>query len=165
MERILRFPLTRIVLGAMFVLAPVLAVQFGARVLKIEPNGAAGILLALGAAGAGSWSYVAFVRLIERRRVAELDTRHAPAELGLGLAAGTVLFGTTMLILWSARVVTIGWGIGFGALPVAAAGALVAAVSEELLVRAVLFRILDDSLGSWAALVISAAIFGLLHGA
>ena len=41
--------------------------------------------------------------------------------------------------------------------------ALMAGVTEELLIRAVAFRILEGWLGSWLALSISAAFFGLLH--
>lgn len=37
------------------------------------------------------------------------------------------------------------------------------AVLEEVVMRGVVFRILEQWLGSWIALVISAAVFGLLH--
>ena len=40
--------------------------------------------------------------------------------------------------------------------------ALGSAVTEELLVRGVVFRLLEESVGSWAALLISAALFGSL---
>jgi hypothetical protein len=36
-------------------------------------------------------------------------------------------------------------------------------VLEELVMRGIVFRIVEQSLGSWLALTISAAIFGLLH--
>ena len=38
-----------------------------------------------------------------------------------------------------------------------------AAVVEELLLRGVMFRVIEQSLGSWVALVLSALFFGLLH--
>jgi hypothetical protein len=40
---------------------------------------------------------------------------------------------------------------------------LMAGVFEELLVRAVVFRIAEEWLGSWLALAISALLFGLVH--
>jgi membrane protease YdiL (CAAX protease family) len=41
--------------------------------------------------------------------------------------------------------------------------AVAAAITEEILVRAVVFRILERGLGSWIALAISAALFGVAH--
>ena len=43
--------------------------------------------------------------------------------------------------------------------------ALVSGIAEELVFRGVLFRLLEDSFGTTVALVLSAAVFGLLHGA
>jgi hypothetical protein len=40
---------------------------------------------------------------------------------------------------------------------------ILAGVLEEILIRGILFRILEQWLGSWIALAISAAIFGGLH--
>ena len=42
-------------------------------------------------------------------------------------------------------------------------GFILTGVLEETLVRGIVFRILEKSLGSWLALGISAALFGLLH--
>jgi len=41
--------------------------------------------------------------------------------------------------------------------------AAVAAVSEEVLFRGIIFRITEESLGSWLSLVISALLFGAAH--
>jgi hypothetical protein len=41
--------------------------------------------------------------------------------------------------------------------------AVIAAVTEEVLMRGVLFRIVEERLGSWIALVFSAVLFGALH--
>jgi hypothetical protein len=42
-------------------------------------------------------------------------------------------------------------------------GFILAAVLEEVAMRGIIFRILEQWLGSWIALALSAAIFGLLH--
>jgi len=44
-----------------------------------------------------------------------------------------------------------------------AVAAAVAAVFEEVLFRGIIFRIAEESLGSWLALVISALLFGAAH--
>ena len=46
----------------------------------------------------------------------------------------------------------------------ALAAPIVAAVTEEILMRAILFRILEEATGSVIALVVSAVVFGALHG-
>jgi hypothetical protein len=43
------------------------------------------------------------------------------------------------------------------------AASVVSGVFEEILFRGVLFRIMEEGLGTWLALLISALIFGLLH--
>ena len=37
------------------------------------------------------------------------------------------------------------------------------AYTEEIIIRGVLFRIVEEGAGTWIALIISAAVFGLLH--
>jgi hypothetical protein len=43
------------------------------------------------------------------------------------------------------------------------AGGLAGAVAEEIALRGVLFRVVEEGVGTWAALVISALAFGLMH--
>ena len=108
-------------------------------------------------------TYAGFVRVIERRRVAELDFAKAAPEFGAGLVAGAFLFSITMLVLFALGFVDITRAGGWQALGYPLLDALIAAVTEEVLMRGVLFRIVEESLGSWIALVFSAALFGALH--
>ncbi|MCK9685021.1 CPBP family intramembrane glutamic endopeptidase [Scleromatobacter humisilvae] len=109
--------------------------------------------------------YALYVRVVEQRAVAELGWRGAVAEIAAGLAGGAALVGA---VVGSLVLVSIYRIDGVNA---AAASGLVAGfaqmmfvgVFEELLMRAVLFRLLERSLGSWAALVISSLLFGLAH--
>jgi hypothetical protein len=52
---------------------------------------------------------------------------------------------------------------GAAAMLVTVPAFILSAVLEEVVMRGVVFRLLEQSLGSWIALAISAAIFGLLH--
>src|SRR5207244_541586 len=79
-----------------------------------------------------------------------------PFARGFGL--GTGLFCGTMLILSLAGVSTITRGDGWRAVPPALAAALAAGFAEEILVRGVIFRIVEESLGSWIAVAFSAAL-------
>ncbi|HZF25579.1 MAG TPA: type II CAAX endopeptidase family protein [Steroidobacteraceae bacterium] len=129
----------------------------------IEPHSAAGVAIGLLIIVAVLATYIAYVRLLERREVKELSKRGASLELLLGAVAGSALFGLTMLVLWLTGNVDIVAGAGWRAAGYPLLGALIAAVSEEVIVRGILFRIVEESLGTWIALVISAAFFGALH--
>jgi membrane protease YdiL (CAAX protease family) len=108
--------------------------------------------------------YVWMVRLLERRRpVAEVSPRDAVTGLGIGLLVGAGLFATVIGILAAAgHYRVIGWGSVSGAVAVLGMMCSVA-VAEELVFRAVLFRMVEQWIGTWYALGVSALVFGLLH--
>lgn len=108
-------------------------------------------------------AYSAYVRAIEKRGVAELSGNRALSELGLGLTLGALLFSVTIGILALAGVYHVtgsnGWEPMLAILP----ASILSGVLEEVLIRGIVFRILEQRLGSWIALGISALIFGVLH--
>lgn len=106
---------------------------------------------------------------IERRPFAELglSRRHLLRDLLLGFLIGFILQGTTIGILalagWyhvtslasgSAAIILIVQGLG---------DFLLVALFEEGLFRGVIFRLLENTLGSWIAIILSALFFGLAH--
>jgi membrane protease YdiL (CAAX protease family) len=107
--------------------------------------------------------YALAVRWVERRPATELDLRKGAPLFLVGVALGTSLIGGVYLVLWSLGRVSFSAGTGLSGLDGGLAVALAAAVLEELLLRAVLFRLLEESAGTTIAVVISAAVFGLLH--
>jgi membrane protease YdiL (CAAX protease family) len=107
--------------------------------------------------------YVAYVRLVERRRVDELARAGAVAELARGLVLGASLFCATMVALWALGACTVEFAGDWSGSGRALASAVAAAITEEIVARAVLFRIVERSLGTWIALVLSAALFGVAH--
>lgn len=164
--RILSNPLTRIILGMVMVALPIagvleLANQYG------EPRGITDLdsfKLISNSLGilCGFAGYLIFTRLIEWRWPRELSLRGFIPEFGKGLALGALLFSGTMLLLWF-----FGFYNWTGTNSVAVLGsALIMSVAgffEELLIRGVLYRILEESLGTWIALALSAVLFGLAH--
>jgi membrane protease YdiL (CAAX protease family) len=163
--RVLGFPLTRIVVAGIPLLALMVATDASIVALGLVPGRVTSSLIALAGGLAAAAVYVAYVRVIERRPVVELAPRGAAGELARGLALGIALFVVTAGIL-----VLIGMGRierGDGAAAIAPWLLWVAgtAMFEEILFRGVVFRILEDWLGSWVALAISAALFGGLHAA
>jgi membrane protease YdiL (CAAX protease family) len=110
----------------------------------------------------GFLSYIIYARLFEWRWPKEIALRGFLPEFSKGLGLGALLFSATILILWIGGFWTIE---GTNSLWVTATafGISLAGFFEELLVRGVLYRILEESLGTWIALVLSAAFFGFVH--
>jgi membrane protease YdiL (CAAX protease family) len=115
------------------------------------------------------WSAVGFavyswlVRLVERRPVTELALPGMGKELGIGLLIGFGLYAASVLVLMMMGIYKI---VGFNPasfMLLSVAMALTSAVFEELLFRGVLFRIVEEWLGSWISLVVSSLVFGLVH--
>jgi membrane protease YdiL (CAAX protease family) len=110
-------------------------------------------------------AYAIVVRLIERRAANELDIRRGLATFLSGLAVGSILMGAVYLVLWLLGMARFSSGAGFEGLTAAVMFNLATAMGEELLFRAVLFRIAEQVAGTTVAIVMSAAIFGILHAA
>jgi uncharacterized protein len=106
-------------------------------------------------------SYWAFVRFYERRAAQELALRWR--WIALAAVAGSLSIGVTILILYAAGNYQLISFRGFGQAPGILATIWVAAVLEELAFRGLLFRILEEGIGSRAALLGSSVIFGVAH--
>lgn len=116
------------------------------------------LLAALLCLGAYRW----FTQVLEKRLPIELARQGALREFALGSLMGLSLICTVTFLLWAAGIVHFD-GAGAGSWLSLLAEMLLAATLEEVLFRAVLFRILADWLGVRVALVISALLFGLAH--
>ena len=160
-RRVLAFPISQIVVAILFIAIPfaVVSTPFNLFVTDKPLRRAGALLLTVIVLGA----YWAFVRIVERRAVTELSSSHVVRELGGGLVLGALLFSTTIGILAALGAYQMtgnnGWLIMLASLP----ACVLAGVLEEVLIRGVVFRILEQWLGSWIALTISAVIFGALH--
>ncbi|GHH33103.1 CPBP family intramembrane glutamic endopeptidase [Lentzea cavernae] len=108
-------------------------------------------------------AYAWVVRKTEHREPTEVSLRTAPGALGRGVLIGLAMFGAVIL-----NIAFLGGyevrGIGSVTGMIAIFGFMVAvAVTEELLFRGVLFRIVEEKLGTWLALVLSGLVFGFAH--
>lgn len=159
----LQFPLTRIIVAVVALALVIGIIQTAFKAAGIAPHSTLGVVGALVIVVGTLAAYAAFVRLVERRRVTELGRAGAARELGVGFALGFALFSLTMLVLWLLGQVDVVAAGGWTAVGYPLLDAVIAAVTEELLMRGVLFRIVEESLGSWIALAFSAALFGALH--
>ena len=110
----------------------------------------------------------ASVRVLEGKSLAAvgLSPEGAALRFGKGYLVGagllTAVLGS-LFLLGSYRVVGFGPGASLGALGHSALLFLVVGVFEEIVARGIFFRLLEQALGSWAALGLSALLFGFGH--
>jgi membrane protease YdiL (CAAX protease family) len=165
-RRIVLFPVVRIVIGTIFVVGAMLAVQaMRAQLDRLIAGGeiASSLFATALSALAVTGAYLLFVRVVERRAVTELSLRELPRELGLGWLVGGGLFGAVIGLLAALGIYRVE---GSGEWTVLIAGLLFSfgpALFEEMLFRGVWFRVVEEALGSWIALALSALVFGLPH--
>jgi membrane protease YdiL (CAAX protease family) len=161
--KFVQFPVIRIVLGfATLVLIPGLF-QLGTQLLVGREGLTAEALTVLVTTVTAFLAYYGFVRLIERRSVSELSLSHALKELVLGALLGGFLFSTTIGILWMLGYYQVSALNSWTEMVSWFLTGVISGTLEELLIRGVLFRIMEETLGTWIALIISALIFGALH--
>jgi membrane protease YdiL (CAAX protease family) len=107
--------------------------------------------------------YVGLIRGLERRPVVELALHGALRELGVGLLYGAGLFSATIGVI----ALLGGYHVEGTEPPLVLLGSVAMGVQsgfvEEIITRGIIFRLLDEWLGTWAALGISSALFGLFH--
>ncbi|HTD27821.1 MAG TPA: CPBP family intramembrane glutamic endopeptidase [Xanthomonadaceae bacterium] len=109
-------------------------------------------------------AYLCLVTWIERRPVSELSPRTLPAYGLSGLIAGAVLFSAVVGVLWLVGAYHVtGTNPHANWIPQVLVAGICAGISEEIISRGVLFRIAEEGMGTWFALILSAAFFGAMH--
>lgn len=107
-------------------------------------------------------AYWLLAKVIERRQLSELDWRKSP-QLLWGLLAALLLFTVVTAELWAANAYSI---TGHGGAPLWTLfllTAVVPGITEEIISRGILFRLTEEGLGTWIALLVSALFFGFAH--
>ena len=110
-------------------------------------------------------AYLAYARLVqrgERRRAGEIALVAMPRDIALGLAIGTGMFTLVFASLRLGGLYTLAPG-NWNDWPHDIVSAMMTGLVEELMIRAIIFRLLMRAVGSWWALALSAALFGALH--
>jgi membrane protease YdiL (CAAX protease family) len=162
LRKILFFPLTRMIFA--FVVVVVANVAVGSAIQRFSTPTKLFAVVSAAIHVVTSWAaYAGYVRLLERRPAIELSRHGALSELATGAAIGFGLFTATIGCLWLGgyyRVQAV--GLLPSAKTVVEIG-VAAAFFEELLLRGIVFRMTEEMLGTWVAMVISALLFGLLH--
>jgi membrane protease YdiL (CAAX protease family) len=109
-------------------------------------------------------AYLLLVRVVEGRPVHELRPRRALLDIAKGWLLGTLILLLAAGAMLAAGVIEFSAATQPAQLlaPLVVLG-LVPGISEEIVTRGVLFRVVEDGLGTWWALGISALVFGGGH--
>jgi uncharacterized protein len=107
--------------------------------------------------------YWLFTRFVERKPFTDLSLPGAGREWGMGVAIGAGAMALTIAIIAALGGYRITGSNGPEVLTAVAAMAIISGVTEEILIRGIVFRLFEQWLGSIAALIFSAALFGVLH--
>jgi uncharacterized protein len=163
-KRIVDFPLVVMVIAIVLLIAANAVGIIVARFLpQMDSLARLALTAALDIALALAVYKLVIVKLGERPRD-DLKLAEAPRGLGLGLLAGLAIFSAVVGVAALFDVYNI---VGSGGteqlLRILIAAAILPGFMEELLFRGVLFRWIEEFAGSWAALFVTSALFGLAH--
>jgi membrane protease YdiL (CAAX protease family) len=165
-QKILVHPLTRLFLGFIVCIAVVIGGQLltdkllaFTNLTKEYRNLIKGIIVSILAIA----TYRLFYNWTEKRPITEISTHKLFRNLALGTLIGALLQSLTIMVIWlngGFKIIAVNsWALTVIPLTMA----FTAGIFEEILVRGIIFRIMEEKLGSYAALIISALIFGALH--
>jgi membrane protease YdiL (CAAX protease family) len=110
--------------------------------------------------------YSLYVKFIEKRKATEFSTSRMIAETGYGLFVGSGIMVLIVFIMFVSGYYRID---GFNSnIPYYINYIFIftiAALAEELVFRLILFRLMEELLGTWTAIFSQILLFGFLHGA
>lgn len=128
----------------------------------LPQTGAAKFVASLAGALAALAVYSLAVWLAEGRKPSEIALQPLLPELGVGLVIGAAMFAAVMGIMAGFGLYEIR-SLGVAPIWTAAGRAVQSGVIEEIMIRAILLRLVWRAFGPWIAFAISAALFGFGH--
>ncbi|MFG1939146.1 CPBP family intramembrane glutamic endopeptidase [Micromonospora tulbaghiae] len=132
-------------------------------VVAAQDNAWLSLILGVATAAAAIMVYGWVVRRTEGREVTELARDGAAARLNRGMLIGFAMFAAVIV-----NIALMGGyhvhGLGSVSGAVGMFGFMAAAaVTEELMFRGLLFRLVEERLGTWLSLLLTGVLFGLMH--
>lgn len=165
-SRIIDFPLTKIIIGLVVCGGVVVIGQLGSTELlnlTTLPKEIKKLFIGIIVALLSIVSYNYLFKFYEKRKISELSKKGLAKNLTLGVFIGVVLQSLTILVIYLAGGYTVVSVNPVFSLLLPLTIAFTSAIFEEIIFRGILFRIIEEKLGSYISLFISAFIFGLLH--
>ncbi len=148
-----------------FMAVVIIGQQIASKLLALTPldKNFRNLLKGLFVSSACILSYIFFFQKFEKRSITEFASKGFLKNVAIGALLGFTLQSLTILVIYlngSYSVVTVN-PVSFILMPFAIM--FTVAIIEEILVRGIIFRIIEEKLGSHIALLISGLLFGILH--
>lgn len=165
-QRILHFSFTKILIGIIVCVGFVSLGQVGLKNLfEFSALGQEykNLIISIVVAALAVTSYIILYKFYEKRKITELSVKGLSGNLFWGLVLGVLLQSLTIFVIYlygGFSVVSVN-SIIYLIPPLTMA--FTSAIFEEILLRGIIFRLIEEKLGSYIALAISALIFGALH--
>jgi hypothetical protein len=165
-QKILHFPLTKIIIGIIVVTGVYGIsnnVQRGIFKTDLLTKDVINLIVSIISTILAVVAYIYLYKFYEKRKITEFSNNGIGKNLSLGILLGVILQSLTILVIY----IKGGYSI-ISINPIlyiipSFAMAFSSAIFEEILFRGIIFRITEEKLGSYIALIISALIFGALH--
>lgn len=165
-QKIFNSSATKMLLALLiFIIVVVIGQQIASKLLSLTPfdKNVRNLLKGFFVSSACILSYILFFKNFEKRQITEFSSKGLVQNLAIGTLLGFVMQSLTILIIYltgNYSVLSVN-PVSFILIPFALM--FTVAIIEEVLVRGIIFRIIEEKLGSYIALTISSLLFGILH--
>lgn len=165
-NKFLNYSLVRIVLGLVLSCASfIIAQQLVGKLLDLTSidNSFRNFIKGIIASVFVITGYILFYSKVEKRDITELSKKGIVKNIVFGILIGAAIQILTLFVIsipGQLQIVSVN-PLSFVVTPLAVA--LSVAIFEEILLRGIIFRIVEEKLGSITALLLSALIFGGVH--
>ena len=165
-SRLLQATATKLLLGILFLIGGYILSQFALDYLLKEASFSkdiSGLITAIISSIVALIVYILLYKWLEKRKITELSTFGIGKQLLYGVLIGGMLQSLTILFIYIKGGYTVTAVNSLVFIIPSLAMSFSAAIFEELLFRGILFRLIEEKLGTYLSLIISAMFFGLIH--
>ncbi|MBU6532453.1 CPBP family intramembrane glutamic endopeptidase [Streptomyces sp. NPDC057245] len=135
----------------------------GAAIQAVQDNDWLTLVVGLTSAALIVFVYAWVVRRTERRQALDVAPTGAVAKTGWGMLIGAGMFTAVMVNLFTSGHYEVD-GLGSVQNAIGLVGFMAgAAATEEVVYRGVLFRIIEEHIGTYTALLLTGVVFGASH--
>jgi len=166
LSKFLSFFLTKIIIGVSCIVGVVALVEWAGRPLldktRLSDN-SKNIIVAVLESGIALLAYIFLFKPYEKRKISELSLSAFWKNVLIGFVAGFILQSLFILVIYLAGDYSISHVNPLSFLLPSFATAFTAGFVAEILILGVIFRLIEEELGTIIALVILTLIFAVMH--
>jgi len=166
LQKIFSFFLTKIIIGIIIVVGSVALAEWAGRLFLDRTQSSDELknaIIGISDAAIALLSYVLLFRFYEKRKIKELSAASLPKNACLGFSLGLFLQSSFILVIYLFGSYSISHVNPLSFLLPSFITALTAGFVAEILIRGIIFRLTEESLGTLIALIISILLFVVFH--